>query len=188
MTFGKKILFSVFAIFLGFQSWKLLLIILVYRDENNMMLPESLIYAFLINLFLTGVFAFPGFVFPTHRLLPKAFYLVSNPVLVTKLYTWFGVKHFRILLMLAFWGKQKNKEKFFDGTRNGIDNLIYQSKQSEFGHLAPLVLISGLSGLFVLHNLFLLAAITMIINIIGNFYPILLQRHHRMRIQKLQLR
>jgi hypothetical protein len=188
MMFGKKVLFSVFGIFLGFQSWKLVSIILVYRSEANLTLPESLVYAFLINLFLTGVFAFPGFVFPTHRMLPKAYYDISNPSVLSGLFKALGVKYFRILLMIAFWGKKKNKKKFFDGTRNGIENLIYQSKQSEFGHLAPLVLISVISFSFVVQQHYLLAAMTIFINVVGNFYPILLQRHHRMRIQKINLR
>ncbi|WP_394330522.1 hypothetical protein [Psychroflexus sediminis] len=41
--------------------------------------------------------------------------------------------------MFVFWGKKKNKQKYFDGTKSGLENLDYQTKQSEFGHLAALV-------------------------------------------------
>lgn len=157
-------------------------------DPAKVSIMEAVIYAYLLTLFVTGVFAFPGFVFPTNRILPASYYIVTNPKTVSKLYRVLGVKYFRAMLMLLFWGQKKNKAKFFDGTRNGIDNLIFQSKQSEIGHLLPLVLISVVSISFLVHQHFLLAAITMGINIIGNFYPIVLQRHHRMRIQKIEPR
>lgn len=145
----------------------------------------DLIFAFLLNLFATGVFALVGFGFPTHRLLPKSYYSIKHPVAVAKWYRLAGVSLFRKFLMVAFWGKEKNRKKYFNGTRSGIRNFVYQTKQSEFGHLAALVLIAVLSIILAFRQYCLMAIFAAMINSVGNLYPIILQRHHRMRLGKL---
>jgi len=87
--------------------------------------------------------------------------------------------------MITFWGKEKNRLKYFDGTRRGIQNFVYQTKQSEFGHLAALLVTTVLSLVLAFRGYEMIAAIASVINLIGNLYPILLQRHHRMRLGKL---
>lgn len=146
------------------------------------------LFAYFINLFTTGVFALVGFGFPTHRLLPKKYYSIKNPKLVAQLYNVMGVAVFRKLLMFFFWGKEKNRRKYFNGTRTGIRNFVYQTKQSEFGHLAALVVIAVLSIVLVFHGYYLMALMAIVINLIGNLYPVILQRHHRMRLGKLAVR
>ena len=95
-----------------------------------------------------------------------------------------GMSYFRKLLMLFFWGTKKNHKKYFNGTRTGIDNFIYQTHQSEFGHLGALVLIV-LINLYTWHLAYYSISIFLIIiNTISNLYPIILQRHHRIRLEK----
>lgn len=96
-----------------------------------------------------------------------------------------GVHHFRLVLLFAFWGKAKNRKKYFDGSRTGISNFIYQTRQSEFGHLISFVSIALISAYLLARQHFLLVLFTAIINIVGNLYPVILQRYHRMRIERL---
>lgn len=99
-----------------------------------------------------------------------------------------GVKYFQFLLMAAFWGHKKNRKKYFDGTKSGLKNFIYQTKQSEFGHFGAFVGIVVISIILLFHGYYSLVMAMAIINIIGNFYPILLQRLHRERISKVMKR
>jgi hypothetical protein len=87
--------------------------------------------------------------------------------------------------MLLFWGKKENRKKYFDGTRKGLRNFVYQTHQSEFGHLMAFVAISIISILPFYKGYWSLFFWTIGINIIGNFYPIILQRHHRIRLARL---
>lgn len=99
-----------------------------------------------------------------------------------------GVSYFRTMLLATFWGKEKNRKKYFDGTKAGLANFDYQTRQSEFGHVAAFVAITGLSVflLFYGHNTAFWLA--MAINILANFYPIILQRTHRIQLERLSQR
>ena len=176
----KTILFCGFALFLLVQSYYLIDSFprLGLEPES---LSLSLLLAFLTNLFITGFFAFPGFVLPTHKVLPAVYYRIRNPKVLTKTYDILGVSYFKILLLLTFWGVEKNRKKYFDGTRQGINNLNYQTKQSEFGHLGAFVLVQITANLALYHGLIWVAAFTSIMNFFSNFYPIILQRYHRIR-------
>ena len=87
--------------------------------------------------------------------------------------------------MLLFWGAKKNRTKDFDGTRQGLKNSIYQTRQSEFGHLADFVLIPLLALVFLFKDYYLLNIFFMAINILGNIFAIFLQRQPRIRIDKI---
>ncbi len=79
----KKILFASISIFLAYRSVELVKIFLALTPEQ-LSWVEVTILAFLFNLFVTGVFAFIGFEFPSSRLLPDAYYFVKHPKLVQK--------------------------------------------------------------------------------------------------------
>jgi hypothetical protein len=158
---------------------------LISRPFHDFEWFVDLIFAFLLNLFATGIFAFVGFAFPTNRLLPKRYYRIHQPEAVAWWYDLLGVPIFRKFLMITFWGKEKNRKKYFNGTRTGIRNFVYQTKQSEFGHLAAFMLIGILIIILVFHQFYQMAFMASVINMIGNLYPIILQRHHRMRLGKL---
>lgn len=184
MTILKKILFPLFSIFLGYQTFDVMRYLLT-ADSVSFSTIEALITSFIISLFTTGIFAFVGFVYRTHKLLPKAYYQTKNASVLNRTYNALGVKYFRILLMFAFWGTRKNRAKYFNGKRSGFSNFIYQTKQSEFGHFGALLLITALSITLLSYGYIKLFAFTTIINVIGNFYPIILQRKHRLRIQEI---
>ena len=145
---------------------------------------ETLSISFLLPLFITGIFAFPGFAYRTNKILPLSYYTLKNPDRLELVYRLLGVRYFNYLLLI-YWGRKKNRLKYFDGTRRGLSNFIYQSKQSEVGHLAAFVTILIVSMLLLTNGYTILVAMITGINIIGNLYPIILQRHHRVRIEKL---
>lgn len=180
----KKILFVLFAAFLASRTIELLQLSSGIRPEK-LSLGGSFAFAFMLNLFVTGISAFPGFVFPTSRLLPPAYYRVRNPQIIYKAYQLLGVHYFRKALLLGFWGKAQNRKRFFNGTKAGIWQFDYQTRQSEFGHLAALVFIFVLSFVVLAQGHVQTFALVHLINFIGNFYPVVLQRKHRAAIQRL---
>lgn len=184
MNTFKKLLFPLFSLFLAFRTVELLgkLISSKPGDLSN---SEVLVVAFLLSLFITGTFAFLGFAYSTSSIISDDYYKIKKPKTLSSAYELLGVKYFRVLLLLVFWARKKNRRKYFDGTKKGLRNFIYQTKQSEFGHLAAFIAIF-LCSVFLLMNGFVFLSIVMtLINVLGNVYPVLLQRFHRMRIERI---
>ena len=148
---------------------------------------EALIISFLFTLFVTGIFAFIGFAYPSSNILPDRYYKIKNPLILKWIYKVLGIKYFRLLLLFAFWGRKNNRKKYFNGTKKGLKNFIFQTKQSEFGHLGAFIVILISSIILLVHGYVFLVIITTLINIIGNLYPIILQRSHRIRIEKMSM-
>tara|TARA_R110002072_G_scaffold302811_2_gene488911 strand:+ start:572 stop:1159 length:588 start_codon:yes stop_codon:yes gene_type:complete len=180
----KKVLFTFFSIFLTYQSIEL--VKFIYNSntaEFNWVV--KLLLSFFLNLFVTGIFAFLGFVFKTNKIMPDAYYKIKNPKVLTKLYNTLGVKHFKVILLVAFWGKEKNKKRYFSGTKSGVENFDTQTRQSEFGHFAAFIAIFLISFILIIKEDFALFILINTINTIANFYPIILQRIHRMKIERV---
>lgn len=183
----KKILLSLFSLFLLYRTFDLINGLSTSNPYQYNDL-EIFIIGFLISLFTTGIFAFLGFVFPTNRILPSKYYVVKNPRAIKTVYKILGIKYFRFLLLLFFWGHKKNRKNYFDGTKRGIQNFVFQTKQSEFGHLAAFVVVFIITIYLLSLGYYKLCIIMSIINIIGNAFPVILQRSHRIRIQKMTIK
>jgi hypothetical protein len=181
----KKLLLTLASIFLTYRSLELIRVLEV-SDPSQFNWIGVVVYSFVLNLFITGIFASLGFAFLTSRLLPDSYYRVKNAKRLTLAYKLMGVEHFKSLLLLFFWGKEKNRKKYFDGTKSGIENFDTQTRQSEFGHLAAFIGIIGLSVIVLAHGHVAIFLTTTLINIVGNLYPVLLQRNHRIQIQRMQ--
>lgn len=181
MNILKKLIFPIFSIFLCYQTFVIIKSLIVTKptDYNT---TEGFIISFLLTLFITGVFAFIGFVYPSHKILPSSYYNIKNPKRLNYINKILGVKYFKWLLLFAFWGRGKNKKKYFNGTKKGLKNFVFQTKQSEFGHIAAFIVILILSVILLIHRHVFLVSIITVINIIGNLYPVILQRTHRIRI------
>lgn len=184
MNAVKKIIFPLFSLFLLFRSVDLIQQILAPRTYIYTS-SETLIIALLLVLFITGVFAIPGFAYPTNRILPGSYYKIRNPRLLLRMYRGLGLKYFRSFLLVFFWGWKKNRQKYFNGTRSGLLNFVYQSKQSEVGHLYACTAIILVSFIVLADGHLLLFVLLTFLNVLSNFYPVLLQRYHRIRIEKL---
>ncbi len=181
---AKKILFVFLSITFMFLSYQLIKGILSF-SPTNYSIALVFINSLVIDASITGIFALPGFVFATHRLIDRRYYIIRNSKLLVKVYNLLGISFFRRALLLFFWGIKKNRIKYFNGTKGGLKNFIYQSKQSEFGHLAALIIIVLISIIFIIKGYLYFAIATSIINIIGNLYPLILQRYHRSRIERI---
>jgi hypothetical protein len=181
----KKIFLSIASLFLLLQSYKLLADI--DKLESNSW-GFLIFIAWIINLFITGVFAFAGFAFPTQKLMPKKYYKIYHPKKLKQVYKVLQVDLFRKMLLATLWKSKAQRKKFFDGKKEGISNLEVQSMKSEFGHLIPFIIICLVCIYLFAIGLNKLGLITLLINWLGNFYPIILQRHHRMRIEILRRR
>lgn len=181
----QKVLFPFFSLFLLFQSYKLLKMIWELSIFEFSLFTKLLV-VILINLFVTGVFAFIGFVYSTNLLIGEGYYRVKDPAKLMRLSSFLKLKYFKMFLLFVFWGRQKNRKKYFDGTRQGVENFEYQTRQSEFGHLMSFIMIMLVTVLMLVKGQYFMALITTILNIISNFYPIILQRNHRVRIERMK--
>lgn len=180
----KKILFPAFSIFLVYQTIELLKMFDNQKAEN-FSITVTFLLAFALNLFITGIFAFVGFAFSSSSILPRSYYKIRNNKRLNLMCNVMGVKYFRAMLLFAFWGKEKNRKKFFNGTKSGIQNFIHQTKQSEFGHFGALLFVFIATVYLFINGYILLFVLSSTINFIGNFYPILLQRLHRSKIERI---
>jgi hypothetical protein len=87
--------------------------------------------------------------------------------------------------MAAFWGKSKNRKRFFDGTRSGLAEFDRQTRQAEFGHFGALIAVQIMLVILGIHGFTWVFAIGTVINAVGNFYPIVLQRTHRSQLMRM---
>ncbi|MBI1316294.1 hypothetical protein GC167_05465 [bacterium] len=179
----KKVFFPLFSIFLLYQAVKMLLFLWGTPPETLPM-GIQLLLSFLLSLYLTGVFAFVGFAFPTSRAL-KGYYRIRNPRLLELIYRRMGVEAFRQALLRTYWGKPQHQKRFFDGRQGGIEALMHQTRQAEFGHLGAGVCIGLATVLLGWKGHWGIVLGLIFWNVVGNGYPIVLQRHHRMRIERI---
>lgn len=180
----KRIVFPLLSVFLVFRAIEILKIYAV-RQPESISTGESIFYALLLNLFITGVFAFIGFAYPSSKLLPSAYYTVRYPRFMQRLAKVIGMKYFRMALLKVFWGSEKNRKKYFNGTKQGIRNFDFQTRQSEFGHLAAFIPLLVVALFMLAKGHIVSSLITSAVNLIGNFYPIILQRLHRIQIARM---
>lgn len=178
----EQVLFVLASVFLVFQSFGLLSGMAYYAEISFW---PAIFLAWVINMFVTGIFAFAGFALSTHRLLPARYYEIANPAQLKWFYRVFGVERFRKLLLATLWRSKAQQQKYFNGRPDGLDHLAEQSQKSEFGHLLPFLILTVVGIYIVLFVQPVLGGLCLFINILGNFYPVLLQRHHRMRLQRI---
>jgi len=182
----RKLLLSSASIFLTHRSVELL----KFLDNTNPYQFNwigTIAFSFTLNLFITGIFALLGFAFLTSRILPDSYYKIKNSKNVSLIYKFLGVEYFKLLLLKFFWGNERNRKKYFNGTKTGITNFDMQTRQSEFGHLVAFIAIEIISFYILIEGHIAIFFITTLINVFGNFYPIILQRNHRIQIERLKI-
>ncbi|GGF16413.1 hypothetical protein GCM10011518_27290 [Flavobacterium limi] len=101
-----------------------------------------------------------------------------------KLYEKFGINLFRKLLVLVGWEKLNKKANPVKNDLESLLHLEYRTKQSELGHLIVFFIVLGFKIYVALRFTFVESVWLIILNIIFNVYPILLQRYNRPRIQR----
>ena len=179
---GKKVLLTLAAAFLLYQTVRLTPQLPRVADaEWGLTLFLGWFYA----LCVTGVFAFAGFAYPTQELLPDGYYRVREPARLRKWYRWLGGAWFRRVLLATLWRGKEQSGRYFNGRRDDLRHLSVQTEKSEFGHLLPLVILTGVAVWLLLRGAVRLAVVMQVVNVAGNFYPILLQRYHRQRLDRI---
>lgn len=182
-TLTQRIFFIAMSIFLIWQSYQTIFGVSMVEHPSWKL---QLFFALIFNLYITGIFAFAGFALPTENLMPSQYYKISN---AQRLKYWFQQLNgelFRKFLLATVWKNKDQQKKYFDGTINGIKHFETQTKKSEFGHLIPLFLITALCFYLAFLKMWWCIFFTMIVNTIFNFYPVLLQRHHRSRLARME--
>jgi len=184
MTIIKKILHSLFSLFLIWQTIMLVDKLLVNQVSNFL---DRFIDAILINLFVTGIFTIV-YSFPVYRLLPIGYYKIKHPRLLKICGQIIQIDLFKKLLIWIIWNQKQNKKFFFSGFRNGFDNLVISSMKSEFGHFIGFCIVMIFTIVIWIKESYSLAIMILIVNIFFNFYPFMLQRFHRLRLDELRNR
>lgn len=182
-SFPERIFFIGMSVFLAFQSQKVISSIHLFE---NIQWQFQILLAVIINLFVTGAFAFAVFGTSIEKLLPARYYQVQNTKQFKSWFKRLGGERYRKLLLATVWRKKAMQKNFFDGTIDGILDFEAKTKKSDFGHLLPFIILTIICIYFVIKKVFWGAFFTMLINIIFNFYPVLLQRHHRIRTARLK--
>lgn len=178
----KKIFLTLVSAFLAWQSFDVVVRMHLFDVQAWQWL---LFISWVINMMVTGVFAFAGMVHPTQRLLPDAYYAIHRPDRLEKVYKILKINWFRKFLLATFWKKKEQRKAYFDGSKRGVAGFVESTMKAEFGHLAPFVLLNVVSVYFAATGMVLLGLFTAAFNVLGNLYPVLLQRHHRMRIGRI---
>lgn len=182
----KKILFPLLSLFLIYdaQRW---FFALLSSDPQQLSVGSSLFYAFMLNIDLLGIVAIPGFVYPLYRSAGVVFYRTPEFLKedIVSLYKLLRVEYFRRVISFLFWKRGANRRSFFDGTKSGLHGMILSSQRAEFGHWFGLVVVELISINLFLQNYFITCLFATLFNTVLNLYPIILQRYHRIRVEKL---
>jgi len=184
MKILKKTLHIIFSSFLIWQTFMLTERILFKQQDTFL---DSFVDALFLNLFVTGIFTIV-YSFPAHRILPKRYYSIENPKFLRRVGNIIQIDLFKKLLTNTIWKEKNNKKHFFSGFRNGFSNLEIASMKSEFGHFLGFCVVMMLTILLAIETNYLIAALVFIVNIFFNFYPFMLQRFHRLRVNELKNR
>ncbi|MEN2280682.1 hypothetical protein AAGF08_00990 [Algoriphagus sp. SE2] len=181
-TILKKVFLSLGSIFLFYRSYELIINWEKLQSSNN---TEAVLFSILANLFILGSFALAGFAWPTYSLLPSKYYEIRFPKQILKFGKLIGVPIFQKFLLMTFWSNKDQQKRYFNGTKTGIFNWVKESKMSEFGHLIPFFILVFLSIWSLGLGFWKMSLINLILNILANLYPVLLQRTHRARLSPI---
>ena len=173
----KKILFILLTVFLIYITYSNCMVI--YNSGTNISTYKAILFGTYFTICLTGIFAFSGFAFPTYKLLPESYYKISHPELLKKIYAALGVLYFSKAVVAIFYNKKKIKETYFNTDSQGITAFANQTKQDEFGHIVPFVIITLYAIYLLISKNYVLSISIIVSNIVFNLYPVLMQRYHR---------
>lgn len=178
-----RILFFLMSLFLISQSYKVCTLTFTFADISW---QWQIIAGFIFNIFVTGIFAFAVFSWSAERLLPKSYYRIYKPKQLNKFGKSIGIERFRKFLLATVWKDKEKQKGFFNGTAAGLDTFDANTKKSDFGHLIPFILLTVISVVLCYYGQWVMAFVTMFINVIFNFYPVILQRMHRARTARMR--
>lgn len=101
-----------------------------------------------------------------------------------KIYEYLGINFFRKLLVWTGWEKVVRKSFPIESNTQSLTKLYYQTKKSELDHAIILPIVLGFNVFVAIKFGILKSLWLLILNILLNLYPILLQRYNRPRIKR----
>jgi len=101
-----------------------------------------------------------------------------------EIYRYVGIDFFRKLLVWIGWEKVIRKSCPIEKNTKALVNLHYQTKRSEIDHLIIFVIVLAINVFVAIKYGILKSLYLLILNVILNLYPILLQRYNRPRIER----
>ena len=112
------------------------------------------------------------------------YYLEKSWEKKVKIYEAFGINWFRKLLVIIGWEKLNKKANTVEKNLQALVHLEYRTKQSELGHIIIFFIVLAFT-IYVAITFGIKESVSLIIlNILLNLYPVLLQRYNRPRLQK----
>jgi hypothetical protein len=101
-----------------------------------------------------------------------------------KIYRSLGIHFYRKLLVWIGWEKLNKKAAPVEKNTEALIHLHNRTKKSELGHLIILIIVLGFN-IFVAFKFGIVKSLwLLILNILFNLYPVLLQRYNRPRIER----
>jgi ABC-type transport system involved in cytochrome bd biosynthesis fused ATPase/permease subunit len=101
-----------------------------------------------------------------------------------KIYKWFGVHGYRKVLVWVGWEKLGKAVNPVKKSLDALKHLEYNTRQSEFGHLIIFFMVLVLTLFVGFYYGFKQSFWLLILNVILNAYPIVVQRFNRPRLLK----
>lgn len=178
----KRVLFVLLSGFLVYVTYGNILN-MINHDTSNFW--KAFVFGIYCTFCMTGIFAFSGFVLPTYKLLPEQYYRIKNPALLGGICNFLLVPYFSKSVVFLFYNKGKIKNRYFNGAEEGVHAFHNQTKQDEFGHVVPFLLLSVFCIYLILVQKYFFLIGIMTSNILLNLYPVLMQRHHRIYRKKI---
>ncbi|MEJ7559561.1 MAG: hypothetical protein WKF66_14730 [Pedobacter sp.] len=99
-----------------------------------------------------------------------------------KIYQSFGINIFRKVLVWIGWERLNKKSNPVEKNTEALMQLHYKTKQSEIGHLIILIIVTAFTVFVATEYGFKNSLWLILLNVLFNLYPILLQRFNRPRI------
>jgi hypothetical protein len=144
---------------------------------------NSFLFAWILNFMLMmTVLAFTQSVSPALR---SSFYLPAKWEKSGRIYELLGVNLYRKLLVLVGWEKINKAANPVSKRKNALIHLEVNTRRSEFGHWLIFFIVTGFA-IYVAFAYGLVDSLPLIIlNLLLNLYPVLVQRYNRPRLLKL---
>ncbi|WP_126246158.1 glycosyl-4,4'-diaponeurosporenoate acyltransferase CrtO family protein [Chitinophaga rhizosphaerae] len=101
-----------------------------------------------------------------------------------KIYERIGINFYRKLLVGVGWEKLNKKSNPVERNTAALEHLHYQTRKSELGHAIILVIVLGFNVYVAVRFGVLKSLWLLVLNILLNLYPVLLQRYNRPRLER----
>ncbi len=152
--------------------------ILIYLFIKNH--PYSFLFAWVLNFALMiVVFVYTNTFNPR---LKANYYNLRQWESDGNIYKWIGIDLFRKLLVLIGWERVIRAANPIN--KNTIEKLERAARESEFAHLLIFCIVGLMSAYVAFLYGFQKSLNLLILNILFNFYPVILQRYNRPRLQR----